>query len=225
MPKRKLAQFAENKTFRHVIEPSTREMLDDTFSLKGNWSKSFFGNDRPLVLELGCGKGEYSVGLGRLYPEKNFVGVDIKGARIWRGAKTVDEENIPNVAFLRTRIDFITSGFGEFEVAEIWLTFSDPMLRQSENRRLTSKQFTDRYRQILKKDGVVNLKTDSDFLFEYTLEQIEKWGFEMIHCTADVYGDMAQFSPEMQQVLGIKTHYEKKWLAEGQKIKYCAFRL
>lgn len=225
MPKRKLAQFAEIRTFRHVIEPATLEMLDDTFSLKGNWSKSFFGNDRPLVLELGCGKGEYSVGLGRLYPEVNFVGVDIKGARIWRGAKTVDEEQMLNVAFLRTRIDFITSGFGQGEVSEIWLTFSDPMLRQTENRRLTSKRFTDRYREILKEDGVVHLKTDSDFLFEYTLGQIEQCGFRMIHCTSDVYGDLDRFDQEMQQVLSIKTHYEKKWLAEGQKIKYCAFRL
>ncbi len=223
MGKRKLQHFAENKTFRHVIEPTSDEMLNDRFSLKGKWGEEFFGNANPIVLELGCGKGEYSVGMGRLYPEKNFIGVDIKGARIWRGAKTVQEDAIPNVAFLRTRIDFITSAFGPEEVSEIWLTFSDPMIGQSENRRLTSRIFIERYLKILRPGGIIKLKSDSDFLTEYTLEQIEGHGYRLLEVSRDVYGEMERFNPELQQLLNIRTHYEKKWLAEGKKINFCAF--
>lgn len=225
MSKRKLAQFAENKTFDHVIEPDSRTMLEDRFELKEKWNSDFFKNDQPIVLELGCGKGEYSVELGRQFPDKNFIGVDIKGARIWRGAKTVEEEGIPNVAFLRTRIDFIASGFAPGEVDEIWLTFSDPVVKGSPNRRLTSRVFIDRYRQVVKPGAIVHLKTDSDFLYDFTLQEIEQHGYELLEKSGDIYGEMNRFDPDFREILQIKTFYEKKFLAEGDNINYCRFRI
>jgi tRNA (guanine-N7-)-methyltransferase len=224
MPKRKKEQFAENETFRHVIQPLSAVLRADEFEWKGNWSE-FFGNENPIVLELGCGKGEYSVNLGKRYPDRNYIGVDVKGARIWRGAKTVQEEQIPNVAFLRTRIDFIALGFAPGEVSEIWLTFSDPMKGGNENRRLTSKVFIDRYRNILQPDAVIHLKTDSDLLYEFTLEQIAEHGYTLLEKSDDIYRDMAQFDPELQFALQIQTHYEKKFLAVGKNINYCRFRI
>lgn len=225
MAKRKLAQFAENELFPHVIQPSYAELLDGTFDLKGKWCSEFFKNDKPLVLELGCGKGEYSVGLGRRFPEKNFIGVDIKGARIWRGAKTVDEEKLDNVAFLRTRIEFIDMAFGEGEVDEIWLTFSDPVLKGSENRRLTSKIFMERYRKITKPNATIHLKTDSDFLYQFTLEQIEQHGYKLLKNSADIYAELDVFDPDFRELLEIKTHYEQKFLQQGDTITYCRFQL
>lgn len=224
MPKRKQEQFAENETFRHVIQPLSAVLRADEFEWKGRWSE-FFGNENPIVLELGCGKGEYSVNLGGKYPDRNYVGVDVKGARIWRGAKTVQEEEIPNVAFLRTRIDFIAAGFAPGEVHEIWLTFSDPMKGGNENRRLTSKVFIDRYHKILHSDAVIHLKTDSDLLYEFTLEQIAEHGYTLLEKSDDIYRDMAQFDPELQFALQIQTHYEKKFLAVGKNINYCRFRI
>lgn len=225
MAKRKLAQFAENKTFRHVIEPTAEEVINDRLPLKGNWHRDFFGNQKPIVLELGCGKGEYSVGLGQRYPHLNFIGVDIKGARIWRGAKTVEEEGLTNVAFLRTRIDFITACFGAEEVSEIWLTFSDPMMKKrNEKRRLTARPFIERYLKILKPGGIVHLKTDSDFLYNYTLEQIEEYKYEVLHQTNDLYANLHLFDAEKQELLQIKTFYEQKFLATGKSINYCCFR-
>lgn len=225
MAKRKLAQFAENDIFPHVVQPTAAEMQEDTFALKGKWSSEFFKNNQPIVLELGCGKGEYSVELGRRYPDKNFIGVDIKGARIWRGAKTAEEEKIGNVAFLRTRIEFITSAFGPNEVDEIWLTFSDPVIKGNENRRLTSKIFIDRYRKILKPNAVIHLKSDSDFLHQYTLEQIEEHGYQLLKKSADIYSEMDQFESDFQEQLHIKTYYEQKFLAQGDTITYCRFHL
>lgn len=224
MSKRKLEQFAENKTFRHVIEPISADMLNDTFPHKGKWNE-FFGNDRPITLELGCGKGEYSVTLGKRYPDRNFVGVDIKGARIWRGAKTVEEEQIPNVAFLRTRIDFIASAFAENEVSEIWLTFSDPMISGNENRRLTARVFIERYMKILRPGALIHLKTDSDTLYEFTLQQIAEYGYTLHEKSGDIYADLSRFDEDLQEILQIKTHYEKKFLKEGKSINYCRFSI
>lgn len=225
MAKRKLAQFAENELFPHVIQPTSQELKQQTFPLKGRWRTDFFKNQNPVILELGCGKGEYSVALGRRYPNKNFIGVDVKGARIWRGAKTVEEESIPNVAFLRTRIDFIASAFGPEEVDEIWLTFSDPVIKGSENRRLTSRIFMERYRRILKPDAVIHLKTDSDFLYQFTLGQIEQHQYELLQKTPDIYNTLDEFDEEMREVIQIKTFYEQKFLAEGENINYCRFRI
>lgn len=225
MAKRKLAQFAENALFSHVMQPTTSELKQDQFALKGSWRNDYFKNDNPIVLELGCGKGEYSVELGKRYPDKNFIGVDVKGARIWRGAKTVHDEQMTNVAFLRTRIDFITSAFGPEEVDEIWLTFSDPVAKGSENRRLTSRVFMMRYRSILKPDAVIHLKTDSDILYQYTLGEIEKWNHQLLHKTSDIYATLDEFDEEMRETIQIKTFYEQKFLAEGETINYCRFRL
>lgn len=225
MGKKKHKRFAENETFPHVIQPPTPVMLDDRFELKGRWHSDFFKNDNPIVLELGCGKGEYSVELGRRYPNMNFIGVDIKGARIWRGAKTVQEEQIPNVAFLRTRIDFIPFAFAPGEVDEIWLTFSDPVLKGPENRRLTSHIFIERYRKVVKPGALVHVKTDSDFLHEYTLDQVAEHDYELVNRSADIYNELDRFDPELQSILEIKTFYEQMFLAEGQNITYCSFRI
>jgi len=171
--KKKLQRFADISSMDWVIEPTMEDIKDGTFPLKGKWHKEVFKNDNPIVLELGCGKGEYAVGLGKKYPDKNFIGVDIKGARIWYGANTVREEKLENIAFLRTRIDFIEAFFDENEIDEIWLTFSDPQ-RKRPRKRLTSRLFIGRYMKFLKKGGIIHLKTDSDLLFESTLEQREE---------------------------------------------------
>ena len=174
----KLKKFAENETFRCLLQPDASQVLDKVpgskelrlrdHAIKGNWGREMFGNDHPIVLELGCGKGDYTIALALRHPEINYIGVDIKGARLWKGAKYATEQALPNVAFLRTRIEFIDAFFGPGEVAEIWLTFSDPQLRGSENARLSSPLFLERYRRFLKPGGVVHLKTDSRYLYEYT---------------------------------------------------------
>ena len=174
----KLKKFAENETFRCLLQPDaaqvlakeagSRELCLKDHAIKGNWGREMFGNDRPIVLELGCGKGDYTIALALRHPEINYIGVDIKGARLWKGAKFATEQALPNVAFLRTRIEFIEAFFGPGEVSEIWLTFSDPQLRGSENSRLSSPLFLNRYRQFLKPGGIIHLKTDSRFLYEYT---------------------------------------------------------
>ena len=168
--KNKLRRFKENETFSNVFQPSREELVESNFNLKGNWQKEVFKNNNPLVLELGCGKGEYSVALAQKYPDKNFVGIDIKGARFWRGAKTAIEEKIPNVAFLRTQIELIDHAFAENEVDEIWITFPDPQIKYKRTKhRMTNATFLERYKQILKPEGVVNLKTDSEVMHGYTL--------------------------------------------------------
>src|SRR5690606_23849222 len=225
MAKRKLAQFAENEKFPHVIQPNTDELQNKQFIFRGKWREHFFKNEHPLILELGCGKGEYSVNLGQKFPDKNFIGVDIKGARIWRGAKTVEEEQLPNVAFLRTRVEFVDAAFGPEEVDEIWLTFSDPVIKGNENRRLTSRMFVERYKQILKTDAVIHLKTDSDFLYQFTLDQIEQYNYELLQKTPDIYSMIDEFDEEMREVIQIKTFYEQKFLASGKNINYCRFRI
>ena len=192
----KLRKFAENETFSCLLQPSAEEVLADGYfnladhPVKGRWIEQMFGgHEGPIVLELGCGKGEYTLELARRNPDKNYIGVDIKGARLWRGAKTATEEGLRNVAFLRTRIEFITAFFGPGEVSEIWLTFSDPQLRASENKRLSSAMFLERYRHFLRPGGIIHLKTDSRFLFEYTRAVAVVNGLPILAETTDLYSD------------------------------------
>ena len=223
--KNKLKRFKENETFANVIQPKRDELLADEFALKGQWRSRFFKNDNPIVLELGCGKGEYSVGLAKHYLEKNFIGVDIKGSRMFVGAEEALEEGMKNVACLRTRIDFITDFFGEDEVDEIWLTFSDPQPKKP-RKRLTSPLFIERYRKILKKGGVVHLKTDSDLLFEYTEDEIDKNNYDCLELTWDLYRELPEnIDPVTREIFHIKTHYEKLFTAKGSVIKYCKFKI
>lgn len=219
--KDKLRRFAAVKEFDNFYEP----VINQPFDLKGNWRSKHFKNDHPIVLELGCGKGEYSVGLGNHFPNKNFIGVDIKGARMFIGAEQALNDKMENVAFLRTRIDFITDYFSEGEVDEIWLTFSDPQ-RKKPNKRLSSPVFIDRYRKILKPGGIVHMKTDSDLLFEYTEDQIKSNGYELLELTWDLYGELPEkIDPVTRDIFHIKTHYEKLFTARGAVIKYAKFRI
>ncbi|MBL0128370.1 MAG: tRNA (guanosine(46)-N7)-methyltransferase TrmB [Flavobacteriales bacterium] len=223
MGKNKLARFAENSTFEHVLQPSFTELVENGLALRGKWNADFFKRDAPLVLELGCGGGEYTVGLGQLQPQKNYIGVDIKGARIWRGARTAKELGLANVGFIRTHVDHILKCFGPQEVDEIWLTFSDPQIGKA-RKRLTSPLFLDRYKQILKPGGVIHLKTDSPLLYDYTLEQIAERKLPVHEQSANVYAELVQrVSEEEQAVLNIRTYYEQMWLAEGRTIHYVRF--
>lgn len=225
MPKNKLMKFDEMKTMERVFEPSMSEFIDVDYPLKGNWNKDVFKNDNPIILELGCGKGEYSVGLGRKYPNKNFVGIDIKGARVWRGAKDANEENLTNVAFLRNVVDFVEHFFAENEVDEIWLTFSDPQPKKP-NKRLSSREFIKRYKKILKPNGIIHLKTDNTLLYHSTLEEIEEYGYEVLENSNNIYEkDWERFDKETQDILNIRTHYETLFANKGFKIKYVAFRV
>lgn len=187
--------------------------------MKGKWRKEFFKNDRPIVLELGCGRGEYTVGLGKMFPDKNFIGVDIKGARMWTGATEALREEMKNVAFLRTNIEIIDRFFAKDEVSEIWLTFPDPQMKKV-TKRLTSTYFMDRYRKFLCSDGIVHLKTDSNFMFTYTKYMVEENRFPVEFMTEDLY-----HSTLVDEILDIKTYYEQQWLARGLNIKYIKFRL
>lgn len=219
MGKGKLAKFADMKTYPHVFECPYSVVEAAPFELKGCWSEDFFHNDHPLVLELGCGKGEYAVGLARLHPEKNFIGVDIKGARMWTGATESLAGGLTNVAFLRTDISIIDRFFAAREVSEIWLTFSDPQMKK-ETKRLTSTFFMERYRKFLIPDGLIHLKTDSNFLFTYTRCMAEANRFHMEACTDDLYRSGAA-----EEALHIRTCYEQQWLDRGLKIRYLRFRL
>ncbi len=213
MGKDKLRRFAEIATFDNV------KQLEDGLPYKGQWAANFFKNSNPVVLELACGKGEYTVNLARLFPEKNFIGIDYKGNRIWRGAKTAVEENISNVGFLRIQIENLTDYFGEHEVDEIWITFPDPQPQISrEKKRLTSPRFLEKYKQVLKPGGRINLKTDNDGLHAYTAEKIEELGLKLHVKTEDLY-----HSPFATEVLNIKTYYEKKYLQDNKNINYLQF--
>lgn len=223
MGKNKLSRFAENATFDHVVQPTFQELVAGDLPFKGKWNSDFFKREAPLVLELGCGGGEYTVGLAQLRPGKNYIGVDIKGARIWRGARTVHEQGLANVGFLRTHVDHILRCFGKHEVDEIWLTFSDPQIGKA-RKRLTSPLFLARYKEILKPGGTIHLKTDSPLLYEYTLEQIAEHKLRTEESSANVYAELVpRVSPEEQAVLNIRTYYESIWLEEGRTIHYVRF--
>ncbi|MGE0018930.1 MAG: tRNA (guanosine(46)-N7)-methyltransferase TrmB [Draconibacterium sp.] len=219
MGKNKLAKFAEMRGFENVIEAPYRQLQNEDFYLKGNWAARVFDNQNPVILELGCGKGEYTVQLGEKYPETNFIGVDIKGARLYTGAKQALEKELKNVAFLRTNIEAIERFFASGEVTEIWLTFPDPQMKKT-SRRLTSSLFLERYRRILIPGGTIHLKTDSNFQFTYTSELAHLNEFEILAETRDLYE-----SEYLNDLLQIKTFYEKQWLDRGIKIKYIAFKL
>jgi tRNA (guanine-N7-)-methyltransferase len=226
MGKDKLRRFEENRSFKCLYQPEFEEVFRKDYHLKGRWHADYFKNDNPVVLELGCGRGEYTVGLSRRYKEKNFIGVDVKGARLWRGAKSVTEEGISNAAFLRTRIEFIEWLFGPEEVSEIWITFADPQIRR-DNKRLTAPMFLERYQKFLKDGGVVHLKTDSPYLHEYTLAMAEKNNLEILNLVKDVYKSIEEevISGERAELLSIKTHYEEQFLEQGHPITYMSFRL
>lgn len=225
MAKNKMKRFAEMKSFGNVFEPTLNPEIRDDFPMKGNWKRDFFRNENPIVLELGCGKGEYTVGLAKHYPDKNFVGIDIKGSRMFVGAKEAIDEGLTNVAFLRVLVDFIENYFAEDEVDEIWLTFSDPQ-KEKPRKRLTSRPFILRYQKILKPGGLVHLKTDSDILFESTEEQIAEHGYEVVELRCDLYGSLpADLNAKIREILHIKTHYEQLFTAKGATIKYCSFRI
>jgi tRNA (guanine-N7-)-methyltransferase len=202
------------------------DVQEKDFELKGKWREKHFKNDLPIVLELGCGKGEYSVGLGKKYPNKNFIGVDIKGNRMWVGAKEALETEMNNIAFLRARIDFIEAMFGENEVDEIWITFPDPHVREGkEKKRLTSPRFLNRYKKFLKPNGIIHLKTDSQMLHSYTLSVIEENKYPLIDATNDLYGEKIDaLDDDTQDILSIKTHYETLFSNDGYDITYLKFR-
>lgn len=219
MGKNKLAKFADMSEYPHVFQYPFSVLQEKGFPLKGNWARHFFHNDNPIVLELGCGKGEYAVGLAKLFPEKNFVGIDIKGARMWTGAKQALEENLTNVAFLRTHIELIDSFFAPGEVDEIWITFPDPQMNKV-NKRMTSVRFMQLYRRILAAGGLVHLKTDSNFMFRYTAEMAAANRLPALFSTDDLYHD-ARFADD--KILNIQTYYEQQWLHRGLNIKYIRF--
>lgn len=219
MGKNKLKKFAEMEQFPCVFQYPFGRLRDEGFDMKGCWRDRFFHNDNPIVLELGCGKGEYTVGLARECPEKNFIGIDIKGARIWKGAKTAVQEQLSNVAFLRTGIELLDSFFAPGEVDEIWITFPDPQM-QKVRKRLTGARFLSLYRSIMKPDSTVHIKTDSPFLFEFTKRLVGLNGFHVDECSADIYGEGLRDAST-----AIKTFYEEQWLSRGKKIKLITFRM
>jgi tRNA (guanine-N7-)-methyltransferase len=220
--KNKLKRFKENETFQNVFQPSREELTHGEFRLKGKWRESYFKNENPLVLELGCGKGEYTVGLSKRYPNKNFIGIDIKGARFWRGAKTSLEENIKNSAFLRIQIELIEFAFAKNEVDEIWITFPDPQIKYKRTKhRLTNSEFLDRYKKVLKPEGIVHLKTDSEFMHGYTLGLLHGLNYEVLYANHNVY--KLEGSPE--EVTSIQTFYEQQYLDQDKPITYIRFKI
>lgn len=220
MGKNKLQKFAEMKTFPNVFEyPWARLEQEGGFPLRGKWHSEFFGNENPIVLELGCGKGEYTVGLARRDKERNHIGIDVKGARIWKGAKAAVTEGLGNAAFVRGEIESIPRFFEPSEVDEIWITFPDPQMQKT-RKRLTSTRFLNEYRKILKPGGTISLKTDSPFLYEYTQRLAHLNGFEILADTSDLYG-----SGMADAATAIKTFYEQQWLSRGKTIKLLRFRL
>jgi len=218
--KNKLKRFKENETFSNVIQPTREDVLNNTLMLKGNWNRNFFKNENPIVLELGCGKGEYSVNLATMFPEKNFLGIDIKGARFWRGAKTALVEKINNVGFLRTQIELVDCIFDENEVDEIWITFPDPQIKYKRTKhRMTNPDFLNKYKKILKPNGMVHLKTDSEYMHGYTLGLLQGLGLTIEYAHHDVYGT----TNAPKEVTDIQTYYESQYLAINKKITYLRF--
>lgn len=226
MGKNKLKKFAEMETFHNVFQPPYEPMA-------GHWRDRYFQNDHPIVLELGCGRGEYTVGMAERYPEKNFIGVDIKGARMWAGAKEAEQKELKNAAFLRTNIEFITEFFAADEVDEIWITFCDPQMKKA-TKRLTSTYFMQRYQRIVKPNGLIHLKTDSPFLYTYTTEMLRLNPYPVLCSTDDLYGeksDEATVPVQGKEIAlyadarALQTHYEKQWLDRGMSIKYIEWQL
>lgn len=222
--KNKLMKFDDMAGYANVFQYTFEQLQEGGFPLKGRWHDTYFKNDHPIVIELGCGKGEYTVGLAKRYPEKNFIGFDIKGARMWTGATEAVENDMKNVAFVRTHIELLTYFFAPGEVSEIWITFADPQMKKV-NKRLTCTLFMQRYMQVLAPQGIVHLKSDSNFLFTYTDEMAKTNHLEVIARTRDLYHDEDFATPEVIEALrGIRTAYETQWLARGLDIKYLAFR-
>lgn len=223
MSKGKLQKFADMERYENVFQYPYSVIDNVPFDMNGHWREQYFHNDNPIVLELGCGKGEYTVELAKLYPDMNFIGVDIKGARMWTGATQALDEGLKNVAFLRTNIEVIDRFFADGEVQEIWLTFSDPQMKNP-RKRLTSTFFMERYRRFLVDGGVVHLKTDSNFLFTYTTYMVEKNSLPVLFRTEDLYHTEG-IDEETKKILGIKTYYEAQWIERGLNIRYMKFRL
>ncbi|MDO4729183.1 MAG: tRNA (guanosine(46)-N7)-methyltransferase TrmB [Bacteroidota bacterium] len=220
--KNKLKRFKENATFDNVIQPTRDEVMAGNFSFKGKWNKDFFKNENPIILELGCGKGEYTIGLAQRNPNANYIGIDIKGARFWRGAKTALESEVTNVAFVRTQIELIEHIFDNQEIDEIWITFPDPQIKYKRTKhRLTNIQFLERYKKILKPKGIINLKTDSEFMHGYTLGLLHGLGAEVLYANHNIY--VNEGAP--QEVTAIQTFYEKQYLEVNKPITYIKFRL
>ena len=220
--KNKLKRFSENETFTNVFQPTREEVVGNEFPLRGKWNREFFKNDNPIVLELGCGKGEYSVGLAERFPEKNFIGIDIKGARFWRGAKTAVETGMNNVAFVRTQIELIHHIFTQNEVSEIWITFPDPQIKYKRTKhRMTNAAFLDNYKKILKPNGLMHLKTDSEFMHGYTLGLLHGLGYEVLYANHNIYKN--EGAPA--EVTGIQTFYESQYLEVNKSITYIQFRI
>lgn len=217
MGKNKLERFAENKTFNNLFEYSFEKIKEEGFPLKGRWKQDFFKNENPIVLELGCGKGEYTVGLAREHRDINYIGVDIKGSRMWVGLCATRNEGLTNVAFLRTHIELIDNFFAENEVDEIWVTFPDPQPSKA-RKRLTGPNFLERYRKFLKQDGVVNLKTDSDLMYEFTVETAKEANYPIYYNYDNLYANNDDL-----EVKKIRTYYEQIWLDKGLTIKYIRF--
>jgi tRNA (guanine-N7-)-methyltransferase len=219
--KNKLQRFAENLTFKNFFQYTYADLQATGFPLKGKWHTDFFRNNNPIVLELGCGKGEYTVGLGEAYPDKNFIGIDIKGARMWRGLTTASQKQLANIAFVRTRIELIRYFFDQDEVSEIWITFPDPQPQNSrERKRLTAPRFLKTYQMFLKPGGLIHLKTDSLLLYMYTLEMIKLANHQLHYHVDNLYA-----VAEELDVKKIRTFYEQMWLDQGLSIKYIQFSL
>lgn len=224
MGKNKLARWTELGSYDNVIQPIIGEVAGKDHPIKGKWNKDMFRNNNPVILELGCGKGEYTIGLANKFPGRNFIGIDIKGARMWRGARTANEQKLANVAFLRTRIEFVNSFFSSDEVDEIWITFPDPHPGgRNSNKRLTSPWYLNSYRRFLKDNGMIHLKTDNTELFDFTNKVLDYNNIDVLNCTTDLHDEPGN-SPD-NGILSILTHYEKIFLKAGSKINYLCFRL
>ena len=220
--KNKLKRFRENETFENVFQPTREEVTSGQFELKGKWNSDFFKNEHPIIVELGCGKGEYSIGLAERFPEKNFIGIDVKGARFWRGAKTAVDTGLHNVAFNRTQIELLDYVFADHEIDEIWITFPDPQIKYKRTKhRMTNSEFLQLYKKVLKPEGIVNLKTDSEFMHGYTLGLLHGEGHEVLYANHNVYKN--EGSPEI--VTAIQTFYEKQYLEINKAITYIRFKI
>lgn len=224
MARRKIQQFAENETFEHLLQPPYTEVLNDSFALKGKWNSHFFKNENPIVLEIGCGKGEYTVALAEKYPNKNFIGLDIKGNRLWTGATQVKEKGLSNAGFIRSKADYLHAFFGENEVSEIWLTFSDPQPKKP-SKRLSSSAYLDKYRSFCSEHALIHLKTDNRLLYNSTLEVIEKEELKTNFETFDLYYDWDKVPESLKPCLEVNSYYEQLFLGKNYRINYLNFNL